>query len=109
MKNHLCFQFDLPDNCLNAEETQTAADYFLEQLQELKIGEIFTLDIAIGKGGGESSQSLKFQARQRKFKSAQFEKISDPVTEAEVMEFLRQNFDDMLTLPQPKRGLRRVK
>lgn len=109
MKNHLCFQFDLPDNCLNRDETQNAADYLLEQLQEVKIGEVFTLDIAIGKGGGESSQSLKFQASQRKFKSAQFEKISDPVTEAEVMEFLRQNFDDMLTLPQPKRGLRRVK
>ncbi len=109
MKNHLCFQFDLPDNRLNEDETQSAADYLLEQLQLMPVGEFFTLDIAIGKGGGESSQSLKFQASQRRFKSAQFEKISEPVTEAEVTEFLRQNFDDMLTLPKPKRGLRRVK
>lgn len=102
-----CYQFDIPDESLNAEETQSVIDALLWDLKRTKMGETFTVDIAIGPHEGAEQMAWdEFVGSRVKFSRAVFEK-SEEVTRQACVDFLREHFADMLTLPPP--GLRRIK
>jgi len=43
-----CYNFDLPDECLNADETRDVINALLFDLRRTPLGKTFVLDIAIG-------------------------------------------------------------
>lgn len=102
-----CYQFDIPDEALNRDETEQVIDALLYDLEKLPVGKIFVLDIAIGPDSAQGLEWTDFVSTRKKFKRAEFEKSSAQISKAEVIQFLRDNFADMLSLPAP--GLRRIK
>ena len=102
-----CYQFDLPDDCLNDLETKQVIEALTWDLQKLPLGAKFVLDIAIGPDSPRKQSWEQFVASMRKFKRAEYEKETDTISERDAIEFLREHFADLLTLPRP--GLRRIK
>ena len=102
-----CYNFDLPDDRLNTEETRDVINALMFDLRRTPVGKTFVLDIAIGPERPSDMEWQEFISTRVKFKRAEFAKESKKIEEAEVINFLREHFDDMLTLPRP--GLRRVK
>jgi len=102
-----CYNFDLPDDRLNADETRDVINALMFDLRRLPVGKKFVLDIAIGPERDESMPWQQFVSTRVKFKRAEFEKEKAKIPESEVVDFLREHFDEMLTLPRP--GLRRIK
>ncbi|HEY9776011.1 MAG TPA: hypothetical protein V6C81_19770 [Planktothrix sp.] len=102
-----CYNFDLPDECLNAEETRDVINALMFDLRRVPAGGTFVFDIAIGPASDPDAEWDKFLKTRKKFNRAEFHKEKKVVEESEVINFLREHFDDMLTLPRP--GLRRVK
>lgn len=102
-----CYNFDLPDEQLNEEETRDVINALLHDLRRTPTGETFILDIAIGPDRHKNQSWAEFLETRKAFKRASFEKESDLVREHDVVQFLRENFAELLTLPRP--GLRRIK
>ncbi|MGH9551050.1 MAG: hypothetical protein ACRD3W_16830 [Terriglobales bacterium] len=102
-----CYNFDLPDERLNDEETRDVIAALLRDLRKTPTGKTFVLDIAIGPHQHPKMGWEEFQKTRKVFKRAEFEKESDMIRETDIIHFLREHFDDMLTLPKP--GLRRIK
>jgi hypothetical protein len=102
-----CYNFDLPDDCLNADETRDVIDALVFDLRRTPAGKSFVLDISIGPERDDGMSWQQFVATRVKFKRAEFIKENAKVSETEIVDFLREHFDDMLTLPRP--GLRRIK
>ena len=102
-----CYNFDLPDDRLNEEETRDVINALLFDLRRTPAGSTFVLDIAIGPPREEEMSWEEFQTSRVKFQRAEFEKANAKVSETEAIDFLRAHFGDMLTLPRP--GLRRIK
>ena len=102
-----CYQFDLPDDQLNDLETKQVIDALTWDLQNTPVGETFVLDIAIGPDSPKKLSWPKYIASMRHFKRAEYHKTREQVTERDAIEFLREHFAEMLTLPRP--GLRRIK
>jgi len=102
-----CYNFDLPDDRLNEEETRDVINALMFDLRRTPVGKTFVLDIAIGPERDEEMPWEEFLSSRVKVKRAEFEKEDKKIVESEVIDFLRQHFDEMLTLPRP--GLRRIK
>ncbi|HEY9719098.1 MAG TPA: hypothetical protein V6C69_16610 [Trichormus sp.] len=105
-----CYNFDLPDDCLNEEETRDVINALMFDLRRTPVGTVFVLDISIGEPRKSNMSWKDFLASRTKFKRAEFKKENAKVPENEAIDFLREHFDDILTLPKPpKPGLRRIK
>jgi len=102
-----CYQFDLPDDTLNSDETAQVVNALLFDLKRTPAGESFILDISIGPDSAEDAPWDEFLKSRKKFHRAAFERTEEKLTKDDIVEFLRQHFADMLTLPPPK--LRRIK
>jgi hypothetical protein len=102
-----CYNFDLPDQCLNEEETRDAINALMFDLRRVPVGATFVLDISIGPAHDPDTDWREFEKTRKKFTRAQFHKEKKAISEVEVIAFLREHFADILTLPRP--GLRRVK
>ncbi len=102
-----CYNFDLPDECLNADETRDVINALLFDLRRTPLGKTFVLDIAIGPERDSDMPWEEFVSTRAKFKRAEFPKEKAKYEDSEVIDFLREHFDEMLTLPRP--GLRRIK
>lgn len=102
-----CYQFDLPDDRLNDVETKQVIDALTWDLENTPVGETFVLDIAIGPDSPKKLPWAQFVASMKKFKRAEYEKTSQSISERDAIDFLREHFADLLTLPRP--GLRRIK
>lgn len=107
VKNGNCYQFDIPDDCLNKEETAQVIQALLFDLKRTPVGESFVLDIAIGPDSPDDMGWKEFVQSRRKFNRAEFKKEGKDVSRDDVVQFLRENFADLLTLPPPT--LKRVK
>lgn len=102
-----CYNFDLPDDRLNEDETRDVINALMFDLRRTPVGKVFVLDIAIGPERDDDMPWEEFLSSRMKFKRAKFEKNESKIAETQVVDFLREHFDDMLTLPRP--GLRRIK
>ena len=102
-----CYQFDLPDNCLNKDETDQVIQALLFDLKRTPAGETFILDIAIGPDMEPNMEWNDFVSSQKSFKRASFKRVDGQIKRDDVVQFLRDHFADMLTLPAPT--LKRVK
>jgi hypothetical protein len=102
-----CYNFDLPDECLNSDETRDVINALMFDLRRVPVGGTFVFDISIGPASDPDVPWTEFRKTRKKFNRAEFLKEKKAVDEAELIKFLREHFDDMLTLPRP--GLRRVK
>ena len=102
-----CYQFNIPDEFLNAEETGQVLDSLLFDLKRTPIGETFVLDISIGPDTPEDLPWEEFVTTRRAFKRAEFIKREKSIARDDMLHFLREHFADMLTLPAPK--LKRIK
>ncbi len=107
IENGNCYNFDLPDECLNEDETRDVINALLFDLRRTPVGKTFILDVAIGPERDEEMPWQQFVASRVKIKRAEFPKETAKISVVEVVNFLREHFDDMLTLPRP--GLRRIK
>jgi len=102
-----CYQFDLPDNCLTKDETDQVIQALLFDLKRTPEGETFVLDIAIGPDMLPNMEWSAFVDSQKVFKRAGFKREPGQVKREDVVQFLREHFADMLTLPAPT--LKRIK
>jgi hypothetical protein len=102
-----CYQFDLPDECLNADETAQVIDALLFDLKRVPVGESFVLDISIGPDLPDSATWEEFVTTRKRFHRAAFVRDNEKISKEDIIDFLRQNFADMLSLPPPK--LKRIK
>jgi len=97
-----CYNFDLPDDCLNEEETRDVINALMFDLRRTPVGTKFILDISIGPARESDMSWQKFLASRVKFKRADFEKANKKIAESEAIDFLREHFAEMLTLPEPE-------
>lgn len=102
-----CYQFDVPDDRLDANETAQIIDALLFDLKRTPVGESFILDISIGPDLPDDASWEEFLQSRRQFHRAAFEKSDQKLAKDEVIDFLRQNFAHILSLPPPK--LKRIK
>jgi len=102
-----CYQFDLPDDKLNADETAQVINALLFDLKRTPSGESFILDISIGPDSPEDVPWDEFLKSRKQFQRAAFERTDQKLGKDDIIDFLRQHFADLLTLPPPK--LKRIK
>ncbi len=98
------YNFDL-DPPLDAEFTEMVINQLLFHLRGVPENEIYTFDLRFGSDNDDDSDWSQYVEKSRDFQRAVF-KREGKITRSIVIDFLREHFADMLTLPH---GLRVVK
>ena len=99
------YNFDL-EPPLDTEYTEQVINQLLFHLRSLPEGETYTFDLRFGSDYDDASDWPKYAAKSRWIKRAYF-KRDGKITREAVIDFLRESYMDVLTLPRP--GLRRIK
>ena len=98
------YNFDV-EPPLNSEETELVINQLQFHLRGVPKGEVYTFDLRFGSDQDDDRDWGPYVAKSRAFKRAYFER-EGKVTRQVVIDFLREHFADLLTLPH---GLRVVK
>ncbi len=98
------YNFDLQPP-LGSQETELVINQLLFHLRGVPEDEVYVFDLRFGSDHDDDSDWAAYVAKSRAFKRAQF-KREGKITRNTVIDFLREHFADMLTLPH---GLRVVK
>lgn len=99
-----CYGFDV-DPPLNVEETEQVINQLQFHLRGVPEGEEFVFDLRIGSLDDDEDDWASYVSKSKAFKRESF-KREGKVTRQVVIDFLREHFADLLTLPS---GLKRVK